>query len=594
MNDGSSLPQIRNAIAQLLAAVVAKQQPDAKLGSGQATHAGFLYDFLLNEPLSEDQLEGLDAEVARLIADRQPLLVETRPIAEARAEFTSRGQSFLVELLDERAADGESEVDVVACGDYLDLALGPLPADTSTLPRDGFRLDRVSGAYWKGSDKFPMMSRVEGLVFEDRVALDAYLAKREEAAANDHRRLGQELDIFMISDGIGRGLPVLLENGATIYRILERFIVDEEIKRGYQHVLTPVIGRKWLYETSGHLGHFEETMYPEMQVGADEYMLRPMTCPHHFMIYKDRPRSYRELPLKIAEVAALFRKEHSGGLTGLIRILTFHLADAHIFIRPQQLKPAFKEVMELIQYVMKTLGIESQCRYRVSLRDGGKDKYIDDPEAWKLSEASLVEICEEIGLDFDIGKGEAAFYGPKLDVQMYTTSGREETLFTNQIDLAMSERFDLSYIDEDDNQKRPWIIHRSSLGCLERTLAFLLEYYKGAMPLWLSPVQVALLPIGIEQVDYAYEVDGLLRGHDLRTRLDIRNESLNRKVRDGRTQKIPYLAVIGAKEVAARTLTVTNRDTGSKQTVGLDSFVTHLLRENAERVTALGEIGVDA
>jgi threonyl-tRNA synthetase len=586
-DDAANILRIRATLAHLLAATLLERHPSAKLGVCATTDVGFHVDVQLDQPLSQDQLHEVMEALRGLIGRRPRIQREAVSVERARQMFLDLDQPFKAEIVAEIAMSGRANADLVRIGEWEDIAAGPVVEDVRQIPLDGCRLDSVSGAYWKGSDANPVLTRIAGLAFVDRDALGAFEVEREAAAQRDHRRIGRDLDIFLISEEVGKGLPILLEKGNTIYRTLERFIVDEEIRRGYEHVMSPVIGRKWLYETSGHLGHYSDTMYPPMKVGEEEYILRPMTCPHHFMIFASRPRSYRELPLRIAEISPLFRKEHSGALSGLIRVLTFHLADAHIFIEPRQLKRVFKEVVDLIDYVMKCLGIHEHCSYRVSLRDENSDKYIDDPENWRLSEAGLIEIADELKLDYKIGKGEAAFYGPKLDVQMRTAGGREETLFTNQIDLEMSQRFNLSYITEDGSQQRPWIIHRSSLGCLERTIAFLLEHYSGALPTWLSPVQITVLPITNEQLDYAHQVRERFSRRGIRASLDDRNETLSRKVRDAQLQKVPYIAVVGKKEVQAGSLSVRNRDNNKTESIGLDEFLARVEAEIGERRTHL-------
>lgn len=584
LHGGSNrLEAVRQTLALLAACALARANPGARFGMAGSMEHGFFCDALFDRPFGEDQLDALMVDI-RTLAEELPNLERIEmAVPDAKALMAEGGQPFIAELLAELERQDGIRVTLARLGDIMMPVTGPLLERPAELPFDAVRLDRVSGAYWKGVDGNPMLTRVSGLAFADAPALDGFLLQRAEANRRDHRRLGRELDMFMISEKIGKGLPIFLPNGATVYRILERFIVDEEIRRGYQHVISPVLGRKELYETSGHLGHYHETMYPPMKLGDEEYYLRPMTCPHHFMIFANRPRSYRELPMRIAEISPLFRKEHSGALSGLVRVLMFHLSDAHIFIEPGQFKAEFRQVVELIQYVMKCLGISAQCSYRLSMRDAGSKRYIDDDASWTLSEGGLVEVCDEMRLDYTVAPGEAAFYGPKLDVQMRTSSGREETVFTNQIDLAMAERFDLSYVAADGSRQRPWIIHRASLGCLERTIAFLLEHYAGALPVWLAPVQVALLPITREQVPYAREIERRLHGFDLRVTLDERNESLNRKVREARLQRVPYLAVIGRKEAASGTLTVTGRKDGSQDVLAAEAFVERLLAEVLER-----------
>ena len=512
-------------------------------------------------------------------------------VAEAKALLAQRGEVLKVELVEDLAAQGETEVSFYGLGGFLDLCKGPHVANTKDLPLKAFKLDRVAGAYWRGDEKRPMLSRIYGLAFLTPEDLAAYIEQREEAERRDHRRLGRDMDLFVISPDVGKGLPMFTEKGTTIRRALERFIVDEEIKRGYLHVQTPILGRKHLYEISGHWEHYQDSMYPPINVDGEDYVLRPMTCPHHFMLYAARPRSYRELPVRYAEISPMYRKEKSGELSGLIRVMGFHLADAHIFCKPEDVKPVFREVVDLIGYVMETLGLAERCWYRLSLRDDHKEKYIDAPESWAMAERDMREICEEMKLEAQVEPGHAAFYGPKLDVQMATVGGREETLFTNQIDIALAQRFHLEYIAEDGSRRMPWVVHRSSIGCLERTIAFLVEHYAGALPLWLMPVQVKVLPITDEQTAYAAQVKDQLERLGLRVELDDRKETLNRKVREAKMQKIPYLAVVGQREQQEGSVSVTNRDTDRKSTLPVGQFADAVLKEHVTRSRQLRAAG---
>lgn len=586
-----ALYRIRHSLSHLLASVVLELFPQAKLGVGPPTEEGFYYDFLLDDSFSSSELKAIENRIKKLASQSLGFERSTLSAEEAKRLFSERGEIFKVELIDDLVARGEQEISLYSVGNFVDLCRGPHIENTRQIPLDGFKLDRVAGAYWKGNERNQMLTRIYGLAFPSHEELVDYLKAREDAERRDHRKLGRELDLFAISEEVGRGLPLLTEKGTTIYRTLERFIVDEEISRGYKHVHTPILGKKHLYETSGHWGHYQDSMYPPINVDGEDYILRPMTCPHHFMLYASKPHSYKELPLKYAEISPMYRKERSGALSGLIRVMGFHLADAHIFITPDDLKSVFEEVIDLIEYVMKCLGLTERCWYRVSLRDNEKEKYIDAPESWAISEKALIEICDEMGIDYEIGHGDAAFYGPKLDVQMRTVGGREETLFTNQIDLALSERFDLEYISQDGSRERPWIVHRSSIGCLERTIAFLTEHYAGAFPTWLAPIQAIILPITERHLDFSVGVQRRLQKTGIRVEVDDRNESLNRKVREARLQKIPYLCVVGDQEVEADTLMITNRDTGTREKLSTEDFVLRIVRENARRSIELGCVG---
>jgi threonyl-tRNA synthetase len=505
--------------------------------------------------------------------------MEAMSMEEARRFFRDRKEDYKIELIDDLEADGEKEVTVYRHGGFVDLCKGPHVEHTGEIPAKAFNLDRIAGAYWRGDEKRPMLTRIYGLAFNTKEELDGYINQREEAMKRDSRKLGRELELFTASEVVGKGLPLLLPKGATLRRILERFIVDEELKRGYEHVYTPVLGRKELYEISGHWEHYQESMYPPIEVEGQPYVLRPMTCPHHFEIYRSKLRSYRDLPVRLAEISPMWRKEKSGELYGLIRVMGFHLADAHIFCTPDQLYDEFKGILDLINYGMKVLGLEDVCWYRASLHDDTKGKFVDNPEGWALSEKHLQAILEEQDRKYVLSIGDAAFYGPKLDVQIKTVSGKEETIFTNQIDMVLAERFDLEYTDADGQKKRPLILHRSSIGCLERTIAFLIEHYAGAFPTWLAPIQVRILTISDKQDAYAKKVRDRMLRSKIRVELDNRNESLNKKIREGRLQKIPYLIIIGDKEMEDGTVTARNRDTHKQSTLPADKFIEALVEE---------------
>lgn len=571
----------RHSLSHVLAAAVKRLFPGVKLGIGPAIDSGFYYDFLVPEGviISAANLEEIEKNMRQLINKDFPFERRELSISEAREFFAGLGEPFKVELIDDLERGGETSVSLYSTGDFVDLCAGPHVGSTKELKGLGLKLDRVAGAYWRGDEKRPMLQRVYGLAFDTKEELEAFIKARAEAIARDHRKIGAELKLFTPSEEVGKGLPLLLPKGAALRRVLERFVVDEELKRGYLHVYTPDIGRKYLYETSGHWEHYKESMYPPIEVGNDEFCLRPMACPHHFMIYKSEPRSYRDLPLRYAEIVSQYRREQSGELTGLIRLMTFHLSDAHILVRPDQLRQEFFAVVDLVQYVMKCLGLTDSISYRASLHDEASDKYVNNPALWESSEKLLMEILDEAGLNYTVGKGEAAFYGPKLDIQIRTVHGKEETIFTLQIDFALPERFDLTYTDSDGTEKRPVVIHRSSIGCLERTMAFLIEHYSGSFPNWLAPVQVRLMTITDAALDYATTVRDAFMRAGIRVELDGRNEKIGKKVREGRLQRIPYLATIGNNEAAEGTLSVRNRDTQAEGSIGWEAFLENVKAE---------------
>ncbi len=388
----------------------------------------------------------------------------------------------------------------------------------------------------------------------------------------DHRRIGREMELFEVSEMVGKGLPMFTPDGATVRRELERFIVDEELRRGYRHVYTPVLGRRELYEISGHWELYREMMYPSMRLNDDEYVLRPMTCPHHFMLYKARPRSYRELPVRYAEIAALFRKELSGALYGLIRIMQFHLADSHIICTPDQVHDEFAKALELIRYVMEVLGLSDLISYRLSLRDSESAKYVDDPEGWEWAESTIREIMARSGLEYTAEQGEAVFYGPKVDINVKNAGGKAETLFTVQLDIALQKRFSLKYIDSEGRERMPYVVHRSSVGCLERTVAFLLETTGGNLPPWLAPVHAVIVPVNDEHLGYARKVLEELQRAGLRGRIETRSMPLGKKLHEAKKLKAPFVCIAGGREAAAGMVQVVNRDTGGQKPLAVTAF----------------------
>ncbi len=570
----------RRLLCAALAAAVREVIPGAVLGSCGTTGTGFYHDFMLPSRLGTDRLPALEAAMRRLL-DASPVEM-TRLSAEEALDFAAAEPLVREEL--ERG--GFADETLVRIGGIPMLAHRPPAA--ALAPGAVFRLEAVSGAYWMGDESRPMLTRIAGAAFASAAELADHCRRAADAEKRDHRTIGKELGLFVISDEVGRGLPMLLPRGAVIRRVLERFIVDEEIARGYEIVYTPALGRRELYETSGHLAHYAAAMFPPIGLEGEELVLRPMTCPHHFMLYRASPHSYRELPVRYAEISPLYRRERSGELYGLARALAFHLADSHIMCRPDQVPAELDRVLDLVQHVMATLGFEGDCRYRASLHSPGDSRYAGSEEVWDKAEGILLDVLRRRGLPYEAARGEAAFYGPKIDVEMRTVHGREETLFTIQVDFVLPERFGLEYAAGDGSRARPVVIHRSSVGCLERTIAFLLEKYEGALPPWLAPVQVRLLPVASAHESYARELEGELRGRGLRPEVDAREETLGRRVRDARALRVPYVAVVGAAEAAARRLSVSNRDTGEKVSLDAGAFADLLAREVGERAQHAG------
>ena len=449
------------------------------------------------------------------------------------------------------------------------------------------RIGTVSGVYPDGDESKPMRSRVTAVAFPRREELAAYLEEAERRRALDHRTIGAALGLFTVDETVGKGFPLLKPKGATMRRVLERYIVDEELRRGYEHVNTPVMGRRELYEISGHLDHYHETMFPPITLDNEELYLRPMTCPHHFMLYKSELRSYRDLPIRYAEISPLFRKELSGSLYGLVRILQFHLADAHVFCPFEQIHSEFVQAIELIRKVMGDLGLADRVSFRLSLRDESKEKYIADDAGWELAEATLRGIVDDIGLDYEVSRGDASHYGPKLDIEIENANGKQETIFTNQLDFALAKRFGLEYVDADGGRKHPYIIHRSSVGCIERTIAFLTEHYEGAFPLWLAPIQIVVLPVTRDATGYAWEVREALGAHELRATVDGRDTKLGGRIHEARKQLVPYLCVVGEREASERSVSVKNRDSEGQTVRPLEEFARAAAEETRRRSLVL-------
>lgn len=577
----------RHSFSHMLASAVKQEIPEAVLGIGPATDDGCYYDFLLPEgkSFSPEVLESVEGRLKKLLQKDVPFEQRDMEFEEARAFFAN--EKFKVELINDLEQEGETSVSTYNNSEFVDLCAGPHVQMVKELRSLAWKLDRVAGAYWKGSEKNPMLQRIYVLVFEDEKQLKEYINAREEAARRDHRRLGKELELFAMSDLVGRGLPLLLPKGATIKRILQRYVVDEELKRGYLHVESPALGRKEMYEISGHWAHYKDSMYPVLELNDDAYVLRPMTCPHHFMIFNSRPRSYRELPMRLAEVATLYRKELSGDLSGLSRMMSFNLADAHVVCTKEQVGDEFKLAVSLVDDIMKTLGVDSIVSYRASLRDDNKEKYADNREMWENAEATLIRMMHELEIDFEEVKGDAAFYGPKLDIQMKTTLGKEETVFTVQIDFVLASRFNMEFINSEGRAECPVIVHRSSIGCLERTLAFLIEFYEGAFPLWLAPIQAQILTISDTFNEFGNSLLNRLRQAGLRAEGDFRSDKIGKKIREARMQRIPYLLIVGANEVESNTVTVRNRDSRAQCQLPVEELIEKMGNEDSSKLLKL-------
>ena len=557
-----ALGLVRHSAAHLMAQAMRRLYPNIHFGVGPAIDSGFYYDTDngQNQVTAED-LPAIEAEMMKIVKENLP--IERRVLSKQEALEIFASDPYKVELISELPE--EEVITAYQQGEFIDLCRGPHVPSTGRIHE--FKLLSVAGAYWRGNSNNQMMQRVYGTAFFDKKALKEYIRLREEAKERDHRKLGKELDLFMVSPEVGSGLPFWLPKGATIRRTIERYIVDKEVSLGYQHVYTPIMGDVELYKTSGHWDHYQEDMFPPMDMGDGEMLvLRPMNCPHHMMVYKNAIHSYRELPIRIAELGMMHRYEKSGALSGLQRVREMTLNDGHTFVRPDQIKDEFKRTLELMVAVYADFNI-TDYRFRLSYRDpNNTDKYFDDDAMWEKAQAMLKAAMDELELDYFEAEGEAAFYGPKLDVQVKTALGTEETLSTIQLDFLLPERFDLTYVGEDgENTHRPVVIHRGIVSTMERFVAYLTEVYKGAFPTWLAPIQATIIPVSVDaHGDYAYEIKERLQMKGLRVEVDDRNEKMGYKIRASQTQKIPYQLVVGDKELEDATVNV--RRYGSKET----------------------------
>jgi threonyl-tRNA synthetase len=573
LKDAEGVDVMRHTAAHVMAQAVSRLYPGVKFAIGPVIENGFYYDFA-DHTFTPEDLPKIEAEMKKIIKENLPLEREVLSRDEAIKFFAEREDRSKVELIQDLPED--EVITIYRQGEFVDLCRGPhLP---STGKVKAFKLMNISGAYWRGDSDREMLTRIYAVAFNKKEELDAHLKLLEEAKQRDHRKLGKELGLFTLSKDVGQGLPIWLPKGAKIRRIIERYIVDLEERLGYEHVYTPHLANVDLYKTSGHWEHYKEDMYPVMKIDQEELVLRPMNCPHHMMVYKSRLHSYRDLPIRIAELGMMHRYEMSGALAGLQRVRVMTLNDAHIFCRPDQIKEEFTRVVRLIEQVYKDFGI-TDYYHRLSFRDPeDKEKYIQNDEMWELAQGMLKETMDDMGLDYVIAPGEAAFYGPKLDVQVKTALGKDETLSTVQLDFQLPMRFELEYMGEDGKMHRPVVLHRGIVGTMERFVAFLIEQYKGAFPAWLAPVQARVLTVSKVFDTYAQEVVDALTGAGLRVEFDNSDEKLGYKIRKSQTEKIPYTLVIGEKEQASRSVAVRRYGEGDLGAMTVDAFA-NLLKE---------------
>ena len=559
--------------SHLMAQAILRLYPDTKLAIGPAVDNGFYYDMDVETPFTDEDLEKIQAEMKKIVKENPEIKRYYLSPEEAIAKVSADGEFYKEELIREHAGKGE-QLSFYEQGEFYDLCAGPHLMSVANIK--AIKLLSVTGAYWRGNEKNKMLCRIYGVSFPKASMLEEHLTALEEAKKRDHNKLGRELEIFTTSDIIGQGLPIMLPKGAKILQTLQRFVEDEEAKRGWQLTKTPFMAKSDLYKVSGHWDHYRDGMFvlgdPESE--DEVFALRPMTCPFQYQAYLNRKRSYRDLPMRLNETSTLFRNEASGEMHGLIRVRQFTISEGHLMCTPEQLEGEFKSCLELAIYMLKTLGLYEDVSYRFSQWDPeNREKYIGTDEQWNEAQGMMKKILDHLEIPYAIGVGEAAFYGPKLDIQIKNVFGKEDTLITIQIDQMLAEKFGMEYVDKDGKLKNPYIIHRTSIGCYERTLALLIEKYAGAFPMWLAPEQVRILPISDKYLDKAYEVKNKLFDAGIRVELDDRAEKIGYKIREAQMQKIPYMLIVGEKEVESNTVSVRSRKEGDKGAVSVEEFI---------------------
>ncbi len=589
LKDKEGLEVYRHTCAHVLAQAIKNIYPTCNLAIGPVIENGFYYDIDFKTPISQDDFAKIEGEMQKIIAANTPIERFELPRGEALKLMKKYKEKYKTELINDLPED--AVISFYKQGTFTDLCRGPhLPA---TGKIKAFKLTSLTGAYWRGNEKNKMLTRIYGTAFEKKSQLEEYLVAAEEAKKRDHNKLGRDLGIFMTSDVVGQGLPILMPKGAKILQILTRFVEDEEAKRGFMITKTPYMAKSDLYKISGHWAHYRDKMFVlgeidehgESPNGEEIMALRPMTCPFQYQIYKNGLKSYRDLPCRYSETATLYRKEASGEMHGLIRVRQFTLSDGHIVCTKEQVEDEFKRCLDLSYYILDALGMRNDVTFRFSKRGSSKsDKYIDNDEAWNNTEAMMKTILDDIGIDYVEADDEAAFYGPKLDVQIKNVHGKEDTLITIQIDFAAGESFEMQYIDVDGTKQYPYVVHRSSIGCYERTLAFLIEKYAGAFPLWICPTQVKILPITDRTLNYAKTVAEKLTYRGIRCEVDNRNEKIGYKIREAKIDKVPYVLVVGDKEAEELTVNVNKRGVEEKQTLSVDEFVDRVVKENEDKI----------
>lgn len=579
-NDEEGKKAYRHSTAHVLAQAVKHLRPDTKVAIGPAIENGFYYDFDFSTPFNRDEIEQVEAEMKKIIKANYPIV--RKEISKAEALELFKDEPYKIELI-ENLPENET-ISIYTQGDFTDLCAGPHIPSTGYIK--AYKITSVTGAYWRGDEHNKMLTRLYGTAFDKKSALEEYVTSIEEAKKRDHNKIGRELGYFMTDETIGQGLPLLMPNGAKLFQILNRFVEDEEERRGYVRTKTPYMAKRELYKISGHWDHYLDGMFvmgdPEAE--GEVFALRPMTCPFQYTVYKNGLKSYRDLPLRYGETSTLFRNEASGEMHGLIRVRQFTISEGHLIVRPDQLEQEFKGCLELATYCLKCVGLDDDVSYRFSKWDpNNSEKYIYDPEKWDKAQNEMERILNDLNVKYTVGIDEAAFYGPKLDIQIKNVYGKEDTLVTIQIDMFLAENFDMSYVDENGNKVRPYIIHRTSIGCYERTMALILEKFGGALPTWLAPTQVKVLSLTERTEDDAKALTAELKAKGVRAVEDVRNEKIGYKIREAQLEKVPYMIIIGDKEKENGVVSVRNRKSGDMGTMTKEEFIALINKEVEEK-----------
>lgn len=578
-DDEDGKKAFNHTASHVMAQAVKRLYPNAKLTIGPAIENGFYYDFDVDTHFTQDDLDKIEKEMKVIIKENYPIERFELPADEAIKLMEEKGEPYKIELIKEHSEKGEP-ISFYKQGEFTELCAGPHIPEMKVIK--AFKLTNCTGAYWRGDEKNKMLCRVYGIAFPKASMLEDYINALEEAKKRDHNKLGRELELFTTVDYIGQGLPILLPKGTKIIQTLQRWVEDEEAKRGWQLTKTPLMAKSDLYKISGHWDHYKDGMFVmgDEEKDKEVFALRPMTCPFQYQAYLNRPRSYRDLPLRYDETSTLFRNEASGEMHGLIRVRQFTISEGHLMCRPDQLEDEFKACLELTNYMMETIGLKEDLTYRFSLWDpNDREKYLGTEEQWDEAQSKMKNILDDLGVDYKVGIGEAAFYGPKLDIQIKNVFGKEDTLVTIQIDQMLAEKFGMEYVDKDGIKKNPYIIHRTSIGCYERTLALLIEKYAGAFPTWLAPVQVKLLPIADRHLDYLLEAKKALEAKGIRCKVDDRSEKIGFKIRSAQLEKVPYMLLAGDKDIENNTVSLRTRSGGDKGAMSLDEFVEKIVAE---------------